>query len=341
MSSDQQGANEDSELASRSTEDVDRLAARKAGLEQASPSQLNQQSEKIARQHPWLKKSKRSRAARVTISSAQILGVSYVAILFALVLLETRLVYPGAYIRDESLASSQYPTSGAAGVQEVDYQSADGTQLRGRLIHREDAAEVLVFFHGNGSKARWLDSWAKVLSDEFDATVLIAEYRGYEDHQTPHEIAVLEDCHAARRFICDRYSCQPTDLILYGRSLGGGCAVAMAAQGGAKALVLERTFDRLVDVAGRKYPVIPVSLLMRNRYDSIARLTAYDGPLVMLHGDADNLIHISAAKRLYESAGCKPKRWIQVAGLGHNAPLPSRYLRNIVAAVEEFTASSN
>ena len=57
-----------------------------------------------------------------------------------------------------------------------------------------------------------------------------------------------------------------------GRSLGGGVATAMAAQQGARALILVSTFGRLTDVAATHYRWLPVRLLMRNRYDSIARI---------------------------------------------------------------------
>ncbi|MGI9474734.1 MAG: alpha/beta hydrolase [Rubripirellula sp.] len=278
----------------------------------------------------------RSRAARVTIAFAQVVGVSYVALLVALVCLENRLVYPGAYFSDDN----SYPVAGSFGVEKVEYSSEDGTPLKGRLLHREGSSEYLIFFHGNGSKARWLDGQAGALSNAFDATVLLVEYRGYEDDATPSESSVLADCRAGREFLCDKYQCRPEDIILYGRSLGGGCAVAMASRGGAKALVLDRTFDRLVDVAGDKYPFVPVSFLMRNRYDSVAKLTVYDGPLVMLHGDADKLIPVENARRLYDSAGCTPKQWIEVPGLGHNDALASTDLQQIVKAVQQSTQSA-
>ena len=51
-----------------------------------------------------------------------------------------------------------------------------------------------------------------------------------------HEKGVLADCFAAQNFLCDRYGIQPTDIILFGRSLGGGCAVAVASRKGAAGL---------------------------------------------------------------------------------------------------------
>ena len=114
--------------------------------------------------------------------------------------------------------------------------------------------------------------------------------------------------------------------------------MAVASLGGAKALILERTFDRLVDVAAAKYPVLPVPFLMSNRYDSIAKLTAYKGPLIQLHGTADALIPIEHAERLFQSSRCQPRHWIAVEGLGHNDQLPATALGEIVERIRDCGA---
>jgi fermentation-respiration switch protein FrsA (DUF1100 family) len=138
----------------------------------------------------------------------------------------------------------------------------------------------------------------------------------------------------------DAYQVRADEIILYGRSLGGGCAVALAADGGARALVLERTFDRLVDVAAAQYPVIPVQLLMRNRYDSLDRLPRYRGPLIQLHGTRDQLIPIDRGKRLFAAARSSRKHFIAVPGLGHNEQLPMDSLVELAECVKESISIS-
>ena len=227
---------------------------------------------------------------------------------------------------------------GATPIVDVDYITADGVPLRGRVLDRAGHHNTVLFFHGNGTKAKWLDEWIRRLSYEFDATVMVAEYRGFDDTQhTPDETAVICDCIAAHEFLCQREDIQPREIILYGRSLGGGCAVAVAAACGTKALVLDRTFDRMTDVAASRYPFFPVRWLMRNQYDSVARLSNYDGPLIQLHGTTDTVIPISHGKNLYASAGCRPKHWIEVLGLGHNVDLSTSQLRQMAAKIGEFT----
>ena len=279
------------------------------------------------------------------------LAFLYVSLLLIMIVMETRLVYPAAFSDPTRIAADRVATivpggsSGATIPQQpndpaivtVQYPTSDGLKLPGRLLHRGSGKEIVLFFHGNGSKAAWLDTWLHRLSEHFDANVMAAEYRGYEDDVTPTEQGVLQDCLAARDFLCQRYQVAPGDLIIFGRSLGGGCAVAVAANGGAKALILDRTFDRLVDVAANKYPIFPVRWVMRNRYDSVAKLTIYHGPLIMVHGDVDELVAMERGRRLYDSAVCEPKRWIQVDGLGHMVPLSDQTLSEVAETLRNFT----
>jgi len=280
------------------------------------------------------RKRYRSRPAQWTITILRIVGLGYATILLTLVAMETRLVYPGAFFADHRVSDG----AGYPEIETVEYSTTDGIKLRGRLIERAGSGDIVLFFHGNDVKAKWMDDWLRQLSGEFNATAMVAEYRGYDDDLTPNERGVLADSFSACDYLCDRYGKSQSEIILYGQSLGGGCAVALAARGGAKALVLERTFDRLVNVAGNKYPFIPVNYLMRNRYDSIAKLTAYKGPRIHLHGTTDDLIPIQHGEALYACAGSGLKHWIAVDGLGHHDSLPLQSLREIVAKVNEFTA---
>ena len=274
----------------------------------------------------------RSLPVRILLGLLKITFVVYAAIVIAMVLMEERLVYPGAYFKDDDRPFTPSPD-----IQTVTYISPGEVTIRARLLEREDARDVVLFFHGNGIKAAWLDGWTKRLSDAFGANVLTAEYRGFGDDRKPTERGVLDDCFAARDFLCDRYGIEPTDIIIYGRSLGGGCASAVASRDGAKALVLEKTFDRMHAVAAERFPFLPVKWLMKNRYDSAAKLTIYDGPLLMVHGTTDTIVPMERGKALYEAAKTKQKYFIEIPDLGHNDPISEETMGRIVAWVREAT----
>lgn len=300
------------------------------------------------------RKRKRYVSPRWRIARRVIVGslIAYASLLLVLIGMETRLVYPGAFMEERAASQTASMMPGPSfgvnsattqesdtGVKAVKYESRDRHPLVGRLIERGHDKAIVLFFHGNGTKAAWLEPRIAELSSRLDANVMAAEYRGFEDDTTPTEQGVLNDCFAARDYLCDRFQVKPTDLILYGESLGGGCAVAVASRDGAKALVLERTFDRMIDVAASKYPVVPVKWLMRNRYDSIAKMTVYHGPLIMVHGTADELIPIQHGRHLFDSARCQPKHWIEVDGCGHNDPLPETAMSELIGTLRQFTAN--
>lgn len=281
------------------------------------------------------------KGARAGLVIIRVAVMSYVAILVALMCMETRMVYPGVYLGERRATSEGPPAVGSAELPIIDvaYVGQDGVTLQGRLLDRPGSKNTVLFFHGNASRAKWLDSWCRRLSRAFDATVMLAEYRGFDGSgPSPNEPGVLSDCAAAHQFLCDREGIAPDEIILYGRSLGGACAVAVAAHAGAKALVLDRTFDCIVNVAAQRFPFAPVQWLMRNRYDSVARIVDYDGLLVQIHGPNDAVIPIRNGRRLFDAAG-GPKHWIEVPGLGHNDSISSASLQEIANLVERQTST--
>ncbi|MEM1068667.1 MAG: alpha/beta hydrolase [Planctomycetota bacterium] len=278
----------------------------------------------------------RSPMTKAVISTLQFGFIFYAALVIALMLLETRLVYPGAYMGDD--AGRQLNAS--AGIETVEYATTDRLTLSGRLLERPGSDRIVLVFHGNAQKAMWLDGWLLQIAEAFDATTMMAEYRGYADEKTPSETGVVADCLAARDFLCERFDKKPTDIILFGRSLGGGCAVAVAASDGAAGLILDRTFDSTVNVAAGKYPFVPVKFLMKNRFDSLARITVYDGPLVSVHGTNDEVIPVENGRRVYDRAR-GPKRWIQPENFGHLDPMPIELYQQIAAELNQMLDSED
>ena len=277
--------------------------------------QANAKSKRKAKRR---RRRQRSLPVRILIGLVQLACLIYIGLLIALVMMEERMVYPAAYFDD---GSRSVPS--AAGIETVSYRSTDGLTLQGRLMDRSDAKEVVLFLHGNGIRAEWLDDWTRRLAEALDANVLTAEYRGFAagDETLPSESGLIEDSFAARDFLCDRYKLQPDQIIVYGRSLGGGCASAVASRDGAKALVLEKTFDHMVNVAADRYHYFPIRYLMKNRFDNVARLTNYRGPLIMIHGTSDEIIPLQYGKRLFDSYHGGDKEFFEVPNQGHNQPI--------------------
>jgi uncharacterized protein len=111
-------------------------------------------------------------------------------------------------------------------------------------------------------------------------------------------------------------------VILFGESLGTGVACAAAAQrpDRVRGLLLITPFDSLISVGKRHYPWAPVSLILRDRYDSSRALQNVRLPLAIIVAEGDNIIPADSAARLFESYS-GPKRLWRVPGSGHNEVL--------------------
>jgi uncharacterized protein len=103
-----------------------------------------------------------------------------------------------------------------------------------------------------------------------------------------------------------------------GESLGTGVAIALAATHEAAALVLDSPYSSAVEVAAAHYAIFPVNWLMFDRYRSDLAIGDVHIPMLVLHGDKDDVIPISLATRLFELAN-EPKTFIQVSGGKHLA----------------------
>ncbi|CAN0344936.1 unnamed protein product, partial [Ectocarpus sp. 4 AP-2014] len=166
---------------------------------------------------------------------------------------------------------------------------------------------------------------SRLLRDRLNAAVLVFDYRGYgKSEGVPTEAGVVADSLAAQRWLAERTGRSTEEILVIGRSLGGGAATAIAAEQGAAALILQSTFTRLPDAAASHYPWLPVRWVMQNRYDSLARVAAYTGPVFVSHGTEDRVVPFEQGQRLYKAA-TGPKRFLSFEGLGHNTPQPPSY----------------
>lgn len=260
--------------------------------------------------------------------------MGYIAVVLIFLVLETGIVYPVPPV-----AIGEWDPS-VHGAEEVYFESADATKLHGWYFEHPNPQAQLLVFHGNGEHLGMLGRWADGLRREHRASVFVFDYRGYgKSEGKPHESGVLQDGEAALDWLSERAEAPPEEIILYGRSLGGAVAVHLAAKQGARALILDRTFDSLVDTAAAFYPWLPVRLLMRNRYSSLDKIRAYDGPLLQLHGTDDTLVPIESAKRLFEAAASKEKHFVAMPGVGHNDPTPTTF-ENVCGDFIESLAES-
>ena len=222
----------------------------------------------------------------------------------------------------------------AGNLEDAFFRSADGTQLHGIFIDHPKPIAVALFMHGNaGNVSHRVDS-LRLVTERHGRAALVFDYRGYgRSDGKPDEEGILEDARAARAWLANRMGIAETDIVLMGRSLGGGVAVDLAAKDGARGLVLASTFTSLPAAGKAQLPWVPTSWLMTQRLDSLSKISDYTGPLLQSHGDADTVIPYELGQQLFAAAN-EPKQFITIQGGDHNDPQSEEYRR----ALDRFLA---
>jgi fermentation-respiration switch protein FrsA (DUF1100 family) len=211
--------------------------------------------------------------------------------------------------------------------EDVWIETADGVSLHGWFAEARPCRCAVLYCHGNAGNITSRREVLRLFRDRLNCSVLVFDYRGYgRSDGTPTEQGLLQDARAARRWLADRVGVDENDIVLVGNSLGGGVAVDLAAHDGAAGLVLENTFTSVPDTAAHHFWWLPVRQLAQTKFDSLAKIRSYNGPLLQTHGDADRVIPFELGCRLFEAAN-PPKEFIHVPGGGHNDLPRQEYIR--------------
>jgi len=202
-------------------------------------------------------------------------------------------------------------------VEEITIPVADGVRLRGWLVKGEGApAPLVIYFGGNAEEVSWLGEAAGNLAGW---SVLLVNYRGYgESEGKPGERELLADAIAIHEYARQRPDVNSARIVAMGRSLGSGVAVYLAAERPLRGVILVSPYDSLGAVAKRHYPFLPISLMLRHRFDSLARAPQIDTPLLCVVAAEDRIIPVSHSRTLFEAWRGR-KAWSEVPRADHDS----------------------
>jgi fermentation-respiration switch protein FrsA (DUF1100 family) len=174
----------------------------------------------------------------------------------------------------------------------------------------------VLFFHGNaGNISHRLEHALALTAAGLD--VLLVDYRGYGGSTgRPSEEGLHRDARAARAALLAGGRVDPARLVYMGESLGGAVALRLAVEAPPLACVLQSTFTSLREVARQHYPA-PLSALAGDAYPNRERIALLRAPVLILHGDVDEIVPVAHAVALFDAAR-EPRRLRVVPGAGHN-----------------------
>ena len=234
-----------------------------------------------------------------------ILALLYIGICVVMYCLQERLLFPRPQDDGFTAAPGRH-------WQLIHLQVAPGVRLEGWLMRAPaPGAPLLLQFGGNADDA----AYALPDLDWQGWSVLSVNYRGFGQSQgEPGEAALVHD--AIAEYDWAHATLHPAAVYVLGRSLGTGVAVQLAAQRPVRRLALITPYDSVLAVAEEQYPWLPVPLLLKHRFDSVALAPQLRIPALFLVAEHDTLIPQPHARVLY-AAWAGPKQWREYAGTTH------------------------
>src|SRR6516225_9209483 len=160
--------------------------------------------------------------------------------------------------------------------EEVVLDTADGERVIVWHVPPREEQPIFLYFHGNGGSLRWRDERFRALISDGSGLIALS-YRGYGGSTgRPTEKGLLADAAAGYAF-----------------------AIALAVDNPVGRIVLEAPFTSAADVGARHYRFVPVRLFMKDQFRSDLRASKLTAPVLVVHGENDDVVPITLGKRLY------------------------------------------
>ena len=217
------------------------------------------------------KKSKRNPIQTFVASALVVIAVGYIATAAFLYLNQRKFLY--------------FPQAGVlqTGEQQVEIRNGDIT-LRGWVVN-ENKPNAIIYFGGNGERPEAsIVDFKELFSTH---SIYFINYRGYgESDGSPTETGLYDDAMAIYDYVAPDHN----HIIVIGRSLGTGVATYLATQRDIHRLVLVEPYDCLVNIAQATYPIFPMQLMMKDKYNSVERAPEITAPTLIIKAENDQII---------------------------------------------------
>ena len=207
--------------------------------------------------------------------------------------------------------------------------AADGTKLRGWIVPGTTLpAPAILYFGGNAEEVSWAladGRWPR------GWTLVALNYRGYgESEGSPTADALLADGLALHDAVAARDDIDTKRIVVFGRSLGTAVAVRVAHERPVAGAVLVSPYDSLAAIGHHHYPWLPVSLLLRHRFEPAVDAAQCTAPLLAIVAEEDSIIPVARSRALFD-AWAGQKQWLAVPRADHNTLGATREFWNGIA----------
>lgn len=263
---------------------------------------------------------KKSRLRRIIVGGASLLVAAYLGLCVLLIVFQERLIYI------PNTAVERTPADVGLDYEALSLATADGETIAAWYVPGEADHATVLYSHGNAGN---LGHRLGVVEDlhAMGLSVLIYDYHGFGDSTgDPGESETYADAMACWTWLTEERGVPPEEVVIWGRSLGGGVAVWLATQVEPGALVVESSFTSIPDVGAVHYPWLPVRLANRHEYPSLERIDDVGVPVLIAHGDGDAIVPYEHGRALF-SAAAEPKSFVELSGDHNGLGLASEAFR--------------
>jgi fermentation-respiration switch protein FrsA (DUF1100 family) len=218
--------------------------------------------------------------------------------------------------------SGEVPSLVDAGLPQAEpiaFETEDGLRLEGWFVPAGAPATgyTAIVFNGNAGHRGYRVDLAQGFAARGIASLLF-DYRGYGGNPgLPSERGLARDARGALAYLKARPDVDRSRLVYFGESLGAAVAIGLAVEDPPAALILRSPFASLAAMARVHYPVLPARWLLRDRYASIDRIPAIRSPLLVIAGDADQIVPVEQSLAIHAAAN-EPKRLVILKDADHN-----------------------
>jgi len=226
------------------------------------------------------------------------------------------LIYAGfcLYIYVSQRNAIYYPTAEAHMPEVADIRlESDGETLKIWRLAHADGPSAIIYFGGNAEDVSGnIPEFRNIFPQH---NVYLVNYRGYGGSTgAPTELGLYRDALAVFDQIGSRY----TDISIIGRSLGSGVATYLATQREIDRLILVTPYDSIENIAKRAMPILPVSLLLKDKFDSAGRVADIEAPVLVVTAENDEVILRRHSDALAEAFPASQITVEEIANTGHN-----------------------
>jgi len=193
----------------------------------------------------------------------------------------------------------------------IKLKTRDNSLISAVYLPQEAATYTILYIHGNAEDLGDIRPGLERLQHQ-GFNVFAYDYHGYGTSEgKPSEKNAYQDVDAAYDYLTGPLRIPPEQILVYGRSVGGGSGVDLAVRKPLGGLILEGSFTTAFRV------VIPIPILPFDKFTNIDKIKKVNCPVLVMHGVRDEIVPFQHGEALFTAAP-SPKLSLWVDEAGHN-----------------------